>query len=85
MILTLEVNGERWEKRYGPRGFFRDWAPSGFEEIPLSPGEHEVFIALREEGQAEAQSLRARLRFPPGEVRVVSFEPGRGRGWEVLH
>lgn len=84
VVLTLEVNGKReLDKRYGPRGIFRDWAPSAFEEVPLPPGDHEVLLKLREEGGGRETTLRTRLRFPPGEVRVVSFEPEKG--WEVLH
>lgn len=84
VILTLEVEGEKeLEKRYGPRGVFRDWAPSAFEEVFLPPGDHDVLLKLREEGKEREISLRARLRFPPGEVRVINYDPARG--WEVLH
>jgi len=79
--VELAIDGNvMLDKFYQPTGLARDGTASVYESIPLSAGEHQVSIKLRDSRREEGfdHQKKARLTLEPRQLLVIDFREELG-------
>jgi hypothetical protein len=76
--VRLTVDGQlAWERSYRPRGLRREGAIYALESWWLSPGQHQVEIALMDDGATWQLVFSGNLEVSPGESKTLYFDSAK--------